>query len=50
MYSMFYPQGGALYWTCGRGNVVRAQKLLSYGANINYHYEYEVSYSAHITH
>ena len=50
MYPVFYLQDCALYWACCYGNVVRAQELLSLGANINYHYGGHVSYSAHITH
>ena len=48
MFSVFYVQDNALWWACDRGDVVRAQELLSLGANINYHRQ--VSYSAHITH
>ena len=47
MYSVFYLQDHALWLACNRGDVVRAQELLSAGANINYHYEVKVSYSAH---
>ena len=46
---VFYLQDQSLWWACYHGDVVRAQELLSIGANINYHYKYEVSYSAHIT-
>ena len=52
MYSVFYLQDDALFWTCHRGDDVRAQELLSLGANVNYHnndFVY-VSYSALITH
>ena len=50
MYYVFYLQDRALVCACGYGNLVRAQELLLFGANINYHYIEEVSYSAHITH
>ena len=52
MYSVFYLQNRAFYWACDRGDVVRAQEVLSLGVDVNYHYndDYQVSYSAHITH
>ena len=50
VFSVFYLQDRALYWVCDHGDVVRAQEILSLGANINYHYDEWVSYSAHITH
>ena len=50
MYCVFYLQDYALWYACHYGDVVRAQELLSQGANINYHRDDYVSYSAHITH
>ena len=52
LYSVFYLQNHALYWACHYGDVVRAQELLSLGANVNYRNNDAgyVSYSAHIIH
>ena len=50
--NVFYQQDSALYWACHYGDVVKAQELLSLGANMNYHQRSKeaVSYSAYITH
>ena len=45
-----HVQDRALFYASYHGNVVRAQELLSLGANINYYHDEWVSYSAHITH